>query len=74
MRPPMRYISSAHDNHKNYSNPQDWAFNRLEMEKRGMKYDYTTIDTKQIALTVTWGSGVVLLAPWYFSKVFLPMM
>lgn len=41
------------------SNPNDWAFNRFEMEKKGVRYDYTTIDTKQLGLTVVW-SAIVL--------------
>jgi hypothetical protein len=41
------------------ANPNDWAFNRFEMEKRGIKYDYTTLQPKALGLTLVWSSIVV---------------
>ena len=41
-------------------NPQDWAFNRMEQEKKGIVYNYTDISAKQIALVLVW-SGIVSL-------------
>ena len=43
-------------------NPQDWQFLRVESEKRGIKYDYTTLKTDQIVLTSTWSLIVASLA------------
>jgi len=44
------------------SNPNDWAYNRFEMEKRGTKYDYTTLKTEQLTLTLVWSTIVVFLS------------
>lgn len=46
---------------KYLANPNDWAYNRFEEEKKGIKYDYVTLRTKDIALTVTWGSFITFL-------------
>jgi len=42
-------------------NPQDWMFNRMEEEKRGMKYNYVDIDFKNIVLVLTWSAIVSLV-------------
>ncbi|CAB9508820.1 expressed unknown protein [Seminavis robusta] len=44
------------------ANPNDWAFNRFEMEKKGIKYDYTTLDNKSLTLTLVWSSIVLGLS------------
>lgn len=36
------------------NNPNDWAFGRLEQKKRGIKYDYVTLDQKQVVLVTVW--------------------
>jgi hypothetical protein len=41
------------------ANPNDWAFNRFEMQKRGTKYDYTTLEPKSLGLTLVWSTIVV---------------
>ena len=43
------------------ANPNDWAFNRFEMEKRGVKYDYTTLEPKALGLTLVWSTVVLFL-------------
>lgn len=40
-------------------NPSDWAYNRMEEEKFGKKFDYLTLKTDQIALTLVWSLIVV---------------
>ena len=35
-------------------NPNDWAYNRLESERKGFEIDYVTLDTKSLVLTVVW--------------------
>ena len=40
-------------------NPQDWMYNRMEEEKRGIKIDYTRISPKEILLVLVWSSIVV---------------
>jgi len=40
-------------------NAQDWAFSRYEEQKTGYKRDYTSINQKQVALTLTWASVVL---------------
>jgi hypothetical protein len=42
--------------------PGDWAYNRMEEERRNYKIDYVTIDNKQIALTAVWSIIVVAIA------------
>jgi hypothetical protein len=42
--------------------PNDWAFNRFEEEKKGFKTNYTTINTNQVTLTLTWAALVVACA------------
>lgn len=39
-------------------NPNDWAFNRMEEQKRGVKYDYVTLQPKQVVLVVVWSAVV----------------
>lgn len=39
-------------------NPNDWAFNRMEEQKRGVKYDYVTLEAKQVVLVLAWSSVV----------------
>jgi hypothetical protein len=39
---------------KYLDNPADWAFNRMEQKKRGIKYDYVTLDQKQVVLVTVW--------------------
>lgn len=46
-----------------FENAQDWAFERNEMQKRGMTYDYVTLDKKQIFLSTVW-AGIVV---WFFA-------
>jgi hypothetical protein len=38
----------------NVSDPNDWAFNRFEDQKRGVVRNYTTIDSTQLTLTLIW--------------------
>ena len=52
------------------SNPNDWAFDRREMEKRGIKYDYTTLKKKDLVLTLVW-SGVLA---WFVSQSIYSLM
>jgi hypothetical protein len=40
-------------------NPQDWQFNRFEEQKRGVKYDYVTINATDVALVAVWSSVVL---------------
>jgi hypothetical protein len=42
-------------------NMQDWAFERLEAEKKGRKIDYVSLDKKQVVLTVVWGTAITAL-------------
>jgi hypothetical protein len=35
-------------------NPQDWQYNRLESQKRGIEVDYVTVNTNQVALVIVW--------------------
>ena len=44
---------------KYLNNPADWQFERLEMQKKGVKYDYVTLRTKDAALTVAWAAVVL---------------
>ena len=39
-------------------NPQDWMFNRMESQRRGIDIDYTSISTQGIVLVVAWSSIV----------------
>lgn len=39
-------------------NPQDWQYNRLEEEKRGMKFDYVTINAVNTAFVLVWSAIV----------------
>jgi hypothetical protein len=39
-------------------NPNDWAFDRMEAQKRGVKLDYVTLDPKAIVLTLVWSTIV----------------
>jgi hypothetical protein len=43
------------------TDPNDWALNRFYQEKKGIKYDYSEIDNKQIALTLVWSAGILSL-------------
>jgi hypothetical protein len=38
--------------------PNDWAYQRYEDEKRGIVRDYASIDSKQLSLTLTWAAVV----------------
>jgi hypothetical protein len=40
------------------SDPNDWAFQRFEDEKKGVVRDYTTVNPAQLALTSVW-AGIV---------------
>jgi len=40
-------------------NPSDWQYNRLEEERTGLKRDYLTLKTDQIALTLVWSAIVI---------------
>ena len=39
-------------------NPQDWAYNRMEEERRGFKIDYVTIKPKEVTLVLVWSTVV----------------
>ena len=39
-------------------NPNDWAYNRIQEEKRGFKVDYVTLNQKQLFLTLAWAAIV----------------
>jgi hypothetical protein len=41
-----------------YTDAQDWAFNRFEEQRTGVKRNYTEINTQQLILTVVWGSSI----------------
>lgn len=42
-----------------FENPNDWAYQRMVEQNGGYKRDYgEPPDTKQVALTVTWGLGI----------------
>jgi hypothetical protein len=41
------------------SDPPDWAYNRMEEEKKGIKIDYTKLDSKTAIKTVVWSVIVV---------------
>ena len=43
-------------------NPQDWQFARLEEKRLGIKYDYTTVNTNKLVLTVVWSAFLMGLA------------
>lgn len=43
------------------NNPSDWAFSRLEEKRRGIKYDYATLDVKQVVLVSVWSILIFLL-------------
>jgi hypothetical protein len=43
---------------KYLQNPQDWAYNRMEEQKKGVRYDYVTLNSKQIVLVVSWSAVV----------------
>ena len=49
-----------------FENAQDWAYERGEMQKRGVVYDYVTLDTKQIFLSTAWACVVF----WFFYNFF----
>jgi hypothetical protein len=40
-------------------NPNDWAFNRMEEQKKGVKYDYVTLEAKQVVLVAVWSTIVL---------------
>jgi hypothetical protein len=44
---------------KYLQNPQDWAYNRMEEQKKGVRYDYVTLNPKQIVLVVCWSAVVM---------------
>jgi hypothetical protein len=44
------------------SDPGDWAYSRMDEERKNYKTDYVTIDNKQIALTVVWSLAVIAIA------------
>ena len=49
----------AHFQDRYLENGQDWAFERLEAEKKGRDYPaYHILDTKQLVLTLTWSAIV----------------
>jgi hypothetical protein len=39
-------------------NPNDWAFGRLEAKRKGITYDYVTLDVQQIILATVWSAIV----------------
>jgi hypothetical protein len=44
---------------KYLQNPQDWAYNRMEEQRKGVRYDYVTLNPKQIVLVVCWSAVVM---------------
>ena len=44
-----------------FGHSNDWAFNRMEMEKKGVKYDYVTLQPKALGLTLVWSAIVAAL-------------
>lgn len=40
-------------------NPNDWAYDRMEEQKRGIKVDYLTLKKDKIALTLAWSAIVI---------------
>lgn len=40
-------------------NPNDWAYERFEQQKKGIKYDYVTIKPKALVLVLGWSSLVL---------------
>jgi hypothetical protein len=50
--------------HSSFSllDPNDWAFNRFEEERKGFKMNYTSINSEQVTLTLTWAALVVAFA------------
>jgi hypothetical protein len=45
-----------------HSDPGDWAYNRMDEERKGYKVDYVTIDKNQIALSAVWALAVAAIA------------
>jgi hypothetical protein len=44
------------------SDPGDWAYNRMDEERKGYKVDYVTIDKNQVALSAVWAIAVAAIA------------
>jgi hypothetical protein len=44
------------------SDPGDWAYYRMDEERKGFKMDYVTIDKNQIALSAVWAVAVAAIA------------
>ena len=43
-------------------NEQDWAYNRMQEEKRGFRIDYYTVNPKDVILVLVWSTGLSLFA------------
>jgi hypothetical protein len=43
-------------------NPADWAFNRMEEQSKGKKYDYWTLKPKKAIVVSVWSAGVFFFA------------
>ena len=41
-----------------YIQPNDWAYQRYEDQRKGTKRDYVTIDEGQLVLTLSWAAIV----------------
>ena len=48
-----------------FENAQDWAFERLEAERKGIKLDYVTLNKKNVFLSSIW-AGIVF---WFLTKL-----
>ena len=46
-------------------NAQDWAFERMESQKKGAKLDYVTLNPKQVVLSSVW-AGIVF---WFVNDL-----
>jgi hypothetical protein len=45
-----------------HADPGDWAYNRMDEERKGYKTDYVNIDKNQIALSAVWALAVAAIA------------
>jgi len=50
-----------------FDNPNDWAFERIESQRKGVKRDYVSINKKQVILSSIW-AGIVL---WFANQIVL---
>jgi len=50
-------------------NPNDWFAMRMKEEKTGVKFDYVTIERKQVVLVLVWTALLLLFAQQFIAKV-----